>query len=60
VSLSRYSGIRFLHLSLDCTASTEHTVCEEMRARSNQVDNAANGFAIRENMEDVKGKGGSC
>jgi hypothetical protein len=32
-------------------------VCVEMRARSNRVDNAANGLAIRENMEDVKGKG---
>jgi hypothetical protein len=29
-----------------------------MRARSNPVDNAANGFAIRENMEDVRGEGG--
>jgi hypothetical protein len=33
-------------------------VCVEMRACSNRVDNAANGFAIRENMEDVRGEGG--
>jgi hypothetical protein len=33
-------------------------VSVEMRPRSNRVDNAANGFPIRQNMKDVRGEGG--